>query len=659
MTDVVIEATPQSDPRPQHLLRRIVGNPLGLLSLIWLLLIVVVAALGSYLAPYSATSLDLEHVASGPSWSHLLGTDALGRDVLSRLIIGTRPSIVGVLIGVAVFTAVGLPLGLLAGYFGRAVDSIVSRIGDVLMSLPFFILILVVLSVFGNNVNLAMVAMGVLGSAGLMRVARTIARWVRTELYVDAARVFGLRDLKIIVRHVLPRMRSAVIVQIAFWSQIALLILTGLAFLGFGPQPPNPSWGGSIADAASVIVTQPFQIVPPGIVVTITVLALGLLGNSVRDAVSEPWSHSQAGLLRQPKSRRATDASGVHETADPASTPLLRVRGLSVSKVADGRVPLVRSVDLDIDRGETIGVVGESGCGKTLTSLGLIGALPPGVEQTDGVVQLDGRNLALMSASERHGVRGKRIAYVSQDPLTSLDPMYTVGNQLREAVRRHQGGGRGQTRARAIELLAMVRLAEPEVVARKYPHQLSGGMAQRVSIAIALAGEPELLVADEPTTALDVTTQAEILALLAELKAKTGMATLLITHDWGVVATICDRAVVMYAGQVVENGRVAELFKSPRHPYTAALLRSNPHVALELGLDESPAVGDPIRLLPTIQGEVPRPGSWDRSCAFAARCSFATPECVADWVPLRVIAGDHQSRCIHSEQLSNEARVAS
>lgn len=639
-----------SSAKPAGTLRIILRNPLGVVSLAWLAIVVAVAFAGPRIAPFPPNKVDLLHVSSGWTWKHLLGTDSLGRDVLSRLVIGALPGIEGVLVALAVYTLIGIPLGIMAGYYRGWFDTVVGRAMDIVMSLPGTILLLVVLAVFAHSQNAAMMALGVLAAPGLIRVTRAVTYSVREELYISAARVFGLSDLRILALHVWPRIRTTAIVQMALFSGAALAVQSGLAFLGFGPQPPDPSWGGMIGDAATEIFTDPFGIVPPGIAIGVTIAALGLVGTAARDASAAGWSRPQTDLLR--KSAKPVEPADAEKHADDGA--LISVRDLNVEVVAGlFHRRLVRSVDLDIQRGETIGVVGESGCGKTLTTLGLIGALPPGTRVTKGTVTLEGRDLMTMPSAERDRVRGRRIGYVSQEPMRALDPMFTVASQLGEAVERHQGLRGAARRQRVLELLGTVKLPDPQAIARKYPHQLSGGMAQRVSIALALAGTPNLLVADEPTTALDVTTQAEILALLRDLQAQTGMATLLVTHDWGVVASLCEKVVVMYAGEVVETGLVAEIFTRPKHPYTAALLRSNPHVVLDKGIASRGSGGD-IPKLPTIAGEVPVPGSWGDGCAFRNRCAYATPECAATSIPLLEVGSEHTARCIHHERVTLE-----
>jgi peptide/nickel transport system ATP-binding protein len=316
------------------------------------------------------------------------------------------------------------------------------------------------------------------------------------------------------------------------------------------------------------------------------------------------------------------------------SAALLELRRLSVSFATDdGIVRAVDGIDLALQRGRTLGLVGESGCGKSVTSLAVMGLLPPENSTVSGEVHFEGRDLLKIPVGELRDLRGARLAMIFQEPMTSLNPSYTIGNQIVEAIQRHQGLGAAEARARAIEVLRLVRIPSPERRIDDYPHKLSGGMRQRAMIAMALACGPKLLIADEPTTALDVTIQAQILDLMRGLRRDTGTAIILITHDLGVVAEMADDVAVMYAGQIVERAPVAALFARPEHPYTVGLLGSIPK------LDQK------RERLPSIEGRVPDMAHPPEGCRFAARCPFVEPACRAAVPPLVEVARNHFSRC--------------
>ena len=333
-------------------------------------------------------------------------------------------------------------------------------------------------------------------------------------------------------------------------------------------------------------------------------------------------------------------------TLPAVSTPLLEIRDLVTAfHTPAGRVPAVDGVSLAIERGKTLGLVGESGCGKSVTAMSVLGlvASPGRIERGQILLEIDGRPVDLVGLPEgrlRH-IRGGRVGMIFQEPMTSLNPVFTIGAQVAEAVWLHRGGSRQAARTRALELLGLVRIADPERRLDEYPHQLSGGMRQRAMIAMALACEPELLIADEPTTALDVTIQAQILTLLADLRQRLGMAILLITHDLGVVAETCDHVAVMYAGKIVEQAPAAELFARPLHPYTIGLLAARP--------EHQAGTGRPLAAIP---GMVPQPGEITIGCRFHPRCPFARePRCFADSPELRGLAASHLVRCHHAEDL--------
>ncbi|WP_270935726.1 ABC transporter ATP-binding protein [Falsiroseomonas oryzae] len=319
-------------------------------------------------------------------------------------------------------------------------------------------------------------------------------------------------------------------------------------------------------------------------------------------------------------------------------SPLLKIEGLrTVFRTSVGEIAAVDGVDLAVPRGRTLGIVGESGCGKSMLSLSVMRLVPPPGRIASGRVLLEGRDLLTLAPAEMRDVRGSRVAMIFQEPMTSLNPVHPVGRQITEAMRAHdKRASARELRDRAIEALRRVRIPAPERRFDDYPHQLSGGMRQRVMIAMALACRPALLIADEPTTALDVTVQAQILDLLRELQAETGMSIVLITHDLGVVAEMADEVAVMYAGKVVERAAAVEIFASPQHPYTLGLLGSIPR------LDE-----DRERLL-AIEGAVPPPFALPKGCRFHPRCPFAIETCTRAQPMLEEVAPGHLAACIRA-----------
>jgi len=379
-------------------------------------------------------------------------------------------------------------------------------------------------------------------------------------------------------------------------------------------------------------LVHPWLVWPPGIAIGLTMLALCFLGDALRDTSTESWS----GPTTVHSSRPARASS--RPAVVPVAGAVLTVAALTVS-FDEGRTVVVENVTFSVRKGEAVGIVGESGSGKSITTKAIIGLLPAGGRVDSGAIVFEGRDLLTLSDRSLEGVRGRQIGFVTQEPMSSLDPSFRIGSQVSEAVRRHLGLGRQQARQRTLELLSSVHLSDPSGVAAKYPHELSGGMLQRAAIARALAGEPRLLIADEPTSALDASIRSEILDLLDELRSSRDMAILLVTHDWGVVAGLCDRVEVMYAGELVEEGDALEVFDAPLHPYTEALLRSDPR-----GVSE----GDWLQAIP---GTIPSPDNWPRGCHFAPRCSYATDACRAAEVVLVEAAPARATRCIHFDQV--------
>ena len=544
--------------------REYLRRPLGVIAGVFLIGVIAAVIAAPLIAPYDQLKMDLGHSLALPSAKHLLGTDRLGRDVLSRLLWGGQVSLGGLAEALSVAFVLGVMFGLIAGYVGRGVDNAISRMTEVLMATPGIVVLLMVYGISNNNAHLGMIALGALCSPNITRVTRAAARTVREEVFISSAEVLGMGRTRIVLNHVLPNIWGPIIVNTAVLGAIILGIQGGLNYINLGVNPPLASWGGMVSDAQRVLAQQPWLIVPSGLTLTLVIMSLMLVADGLRDAAASARSRPTGA---QAPSARVEASQALMDLANP--TAALSVRGLSVSFSG---LEVVKDVSFDVRDGQTLGVVGESGCGKTVMVSAALGQLGPG-SRIDGAVVFAGVDLNHASPRVRARTRGTGIAYVSQDPMVALDPCFTVASQLGELVGRHEALRGAARRERVLELLRQVGLPDPVDTAARYPHQLSGGMAQRVSIACALAGRPRVLIADEPTTALDVTIQGEILDLLRRLQAETGMAIVLITHDLGVVADICDRVAVMYAGEIVEIGGVESIFDHPTHPYTRGLHR--------------------------------------------------------------------------------------
>ena len=414
----------------------------------------------------------------------------------------------------------------------------------------------------------------------------------RNKEYVQAARVIGRRPLAILLSHVLPNVMGPVLVIATINIGVAIITEATLSFLGVGVPATTPSLGTLIRVGNEFLYSGEWWItVFPGAALVILVLSVNLLGDWLRDALNPKLQM----ILRGPTNLKV-------------EFPTRR-----------GTLVAVDGVSFSIAPGEVLGVVGESGAGKSITGLAVIGLLEPPGRIAAGEIRLEGRRIDNLPHEELRRIRGRRIGMVFQDPLTSLNPLYTVGRQLEETILTHLEVGRAEARRRALALLAEVGIPAPEGRFHHYPHQFSGGMRQRVVIALALAAEPALVIADEPTTALDVSIQAQIIALLKRLAAERGAAVMLITHDMGVIAETAHRVAVMYAGRIVEIGPVREVIHSPRHPYTAGLMGSIPKIAFPKQ-----------KRLVQIDGSMPRLNAIPPGCAFNPRCPKRFARCVVE-----------------------------
>jgi peptide/nickel transport system permease protein len=626
-------------------LGKVARRPGAILALVWLVVVGGASVFAPYVSPYDPLLQDLSSSFAPPSHHHLLGADQLGRDVLSRLIYGGRGILLGCFETVIIAIALGVPLGLVAGYVGRWLDTALAFWVNVLFSIPGFVLLIAIAFITGNNLWAIMAALGVLASATILRLVRASAQSLRSRLFVDYARISGVTVPRILMRHILTNALAPLIVQVFYLFSIAFVISASLSFLSLGFNPETPSWGQMLFDATQNIYLHPWLMVPVGFVLAATVLSLQSLGTAFRTALP----HADPRSVLADRRGRITAAAA----ATPAPTPrpaavddvLLEVEQLTVSfprRDGDGRYSVVDGIDLTIRRGETLGIVGESGSGKTMTALALLGLGPhPGAVTVAGD-PFDGRDILSLSDTDQERLRGRDIGYISQEPMIALDPCFTIASTLTEPLRTIRGLSRKAARTEALELLRLVGISRPAVVADSYPHQLSGGMAQRVAIALALASRPKLLIADEPTTALDVTIQAEILDLLRTLQAETGRTMILVTHDLGVVADMCSRVAVMYAAQIVEAGDAVDILRNPTHPYTLSLMSAVPTLA------------DRDRRIRAVEGTVPLPHEWPVGCRFADRCPVAVDACRTHPVQIE-FDGARARRCIRDPALVRAA----
>jgi ABC-type dipeptide/oligopeptide/nickel transport system ATPase component/ABC-type dipeptide/oligopeptide/nickel transport system permease subunit len=567
-------------------LRRLFKNPLGIVAITILLGISLLAVLAPVLAPFEENYSNIAKTLAAPDSVNILGTDSAGRDVWSRLLFGAQLTLLSALLCAGVAIAIGLPAGLIAGYYAGKFEAVSNWVVSILMSLPGLIVLLTIRAAFGPSVWISMIAFGILISPSYFRLTRTAVQSVRNELYVDAARVSGLSDWSIIARHIFSVVRAPIIIQTAAIAGVAIAIQSGLEFLGLG-DPSKATWGVMLSEGFKNVYLTPTLLFWPALAMALTIGGLVLLGNAIRDALEdgekikhhkkkatlESSTAAPAAARPSRKSVAAVDAGTEHH--------LVKVTNLGVGyPQADGSIKkVVDDVSFHVDRGEILGIVGESGSGKSQTAFSILGLLPDNARIVAGSIQFDG-NYTVAPGEERVNqdrlskLRGKRISYIPQEPMSNLDPAFTIGYQLVTPMVRVLGISKEEARKRALKLLTDVGIVNPERTFSAYPHEVSGGMAQRVLIAGAISCEPDLVIADEPTTALDVTVQADVLDLLRELQQRLNIGVILVTHNFGVVADLCDRVAVMQNGRLVEEGSVRDILRNPKDKYTRTLLAS-------------------------------------------------------------------------------------
>ncbi|MGW0968383.1 dipeptide/oligopeptide/nickel ABC transporter permease/ATP-binding protein [Streptomyces sp. NPDC002516] len=619
--------------------------PPSRIAVCFLAVVLVVALFAPLLAPHDPLDQQPQTDGTGhPSADHWMGQDSLGRDILSRLMYGARWSLAIGLGATALALVVGALLGALAATSRKAVDETLMRALDVVMAFPGIALAAVLVAVFGGGITVLICAIAFLFTPPVARVVRANVLSQYGEDYVTAEQVIGARTPHIVLRHVAVNCAAPVLVFCTVQVAEAIVFEASLSFIGAGVRPPDPSWGSVIADGKNMVLTGGWwATVFPGLLMLLTVLSLNILSEGVSDAWAAPAAREvslppaqdrletpepgSGALVELPGLARA--AARLRARARPPVTggrPVLAVEDLAIGfDDRHGGVDIVDGISFEVYPGEVLGLVGESGCGKSLTALAVMGLEPKGA-RVRGQVRFRQRQLVGEPMRVRRRLLGHEMAMVYQDALSSLNPAMTIRAQLKQVIRR---GGRRT----AAELLALVGL-DPERTLRSYPHELSGGQRQRVLIAMALSREPALIVADEPTTALDVTVQAQVMELLLRLRAELDFALVLVSHDLALISAVTDRVVVMYGGQIVETGVTADLVESPAHHYTRGLLGSV--LSLESAAER----------MTQIRGVVPSPAGFPAGCRFADRCPMADETCRTT-APDLVGPRTHTAACHH------------
>jgi peptide/nickel transport system permease protein len=633
-------ANEQPQTRPKHQMwRAFRTSRSGLIGLAFLLVLVFFAIFGPTIVGQAAQTQHVTNIDLPPSSQHLLGTDALGRDVLSRVVFATRLTLLMALGAAAIGVLLGVPFGAVAVLMRPRLRTVALRFVDTMLSFPAILIAIFISAILGVGLTTAPIAVGVAVSFSLARVTSTLGMSIAARDHVSAARVTGVRWPRLILRHILPNIAETLVLAASVGVALAVVTIAAVSFLGFGVQPPRFDWGTLLSDGVGAIYLQPAATLGPAVALALTAMAFGFTGEAAARALNPLlWAgrneksarssrRARRSLATSPQSaiqpkgltRRSHDRSAPPAVQAPTDDEAaIEVTDMVVSfPNGAAQVDVVKGVSFSIRPGEVMGIVGESGSGKTMTSMAIAQLIPyPGTVR--GSIKLHGQEVSDLPDDERARLLGTNLAVVFQDPMSSLNPALRIGTQLTEGPRIHRRLGRAAARGLALKSLQEVHMPAPERQLRRYPHEFSGGMRQRAMIAMGLMNQPTLLIADEPTTALDVTIQAQIMELLGDVNRSYKTAIILISHNLALVAQNCDRVLVMYAGRVVEELRTDQM-STAKHPYTQALLRSVPDV-------EQPK-GEP---LVRIAGEPPEPADVPVGCAFHPRCPLAVDRCRAD-----------------------------
>ncbi|WGE92240.1 dipeptide/oligopeptide/nickel ABC transporter permease/ATP-binding protein [Actinobacillus genomosp. 1] len=630
------------------------------IALIFILFVACIAILAPIVAPYDP--LQTLRPVQAPSGDYLFGTDRLGRDIFSRMVWGARTSLFIGLGAVGVAILFGGILGATAATADKFGNEVIMRLMDILMAFPGIALAAVLLATFGNSVPVIIITIAVVYTPQLARVVRAnvVSQW--EEDYVRAERVLGGSRTYILLKHVVRNTAAPVLVFATVMVADAIVFEASLSFLGAGVQPPFPSWGNILSEGRNLVLSGFWWATTfAGIMILLTVLALNILAEGLTDALVNPKLKTSPQTKEDVAKPLSTDVQEAmaetlalkryllklheKETArtdrmqlNANAKPILQVKNLSIRfPNRYGEIPLVDNISFTVHEGETMGLVGESGCGKSITAFSIMGLLPKTAQITGEILFTDrsGKQHDLLKSEQLNALRGHEISMIYQDALSALNPSMRIKDQMAQLISR---GGKQS----AETLLQWVKL-DPEKTLNRYPHELSGGQRQRVLIAMALAREPKLLIADEPTTALDVVVQAEVIKLLNELREKLGFAMVFVSHDLALVAQMAHHITVMYAGQVVEAAPTTPLLANPTHEYTRGLLGSV--LSTELRAER----------LYQIPGSVPSPFDFAKGDRFASRS--LRPEADPEQHLQLVATDDHPQHFWASHLATQEKRV--
>lgn len=627
--------------------------PASKVALGLLVVVALMAVFAPLIAPFDPLATGLTRGPAAPDAVHWFGTDRQGRDVFSRLVHGAGSSLVIGLAATAVALLAASVLGAITATAHKWVAEVMMRGLDMVMSFPGIALAVMLVTVFGQSLPVLVLTIAFLYTPQLTRVIRANIIGQFGEDYVAAVRVMGASTPRILIKHVARNCLAPILVFATVLVADAIVFEASLSFIQAGVPDPEPSWGNVMASGRQLVMSGGWwPTLFAGALITTTVLALNILAEGMTDAMAAPRSRTQVNAAAMeaaidraeaPKAavsaevvslderlaqlRQVEEARGDRLVYAGGAVPLLEVRNLSIAFPRHGSVNVVDDVSFSVRPGETMALVGESGCGKSITSLAIMGLLDPRAK-IEGEILFEGQNLLTMTERQRNGLRGKGIAMIYQDALSSLNPAMLIRSQMKQLT------SRGGTRS-AQELLELVGL-DPKRTLNSYPHELSGGQRQRVLIAMALTRNPKLVIADEPTTALDVTVQKQVVELLNRLREELGFAMLFVSHDLALVAEISHRVAVMYAGQLVEQGSCREVLTQPIHEYTRGLLGAV--LSIEAGASR----------LHQIKGVVPSPREFPKGDRFAPRSS--DPARNAGVVPvMRQVPGTSHFYAAHPE----------